>query len=251
MEALVDAKRIKLREFERDIEKGVKAGPDKYFEGCLPIEILADRGADTLAFGPMRPVGIKDPRTGQRPHAVVQLRQDDIASVLYNLVGFQTNLTWAEQRRVLSLIPGLEQAKFARYGMMHRNTFVNAPSVLKATMQACIRDDLFFAGQITGVEGYLGNSASGLVAGINITRLLAGQDPLVLPPTTMIGALCSYVASADSKTFQPMKANFGILPPLVRPTGRSKWSKRERREAHSRRAHDHLEEFLDELHQIT
>ena len=242
--ALVVAQRIELREFEQDIKTGVKAGPDKFFEGCLPIEVIAGRGEDSLAFGPMRPVGLRDPRSRNHAYAVVQLRQDDLAASLYNLVGFQTNLTWPEQRRVLAMIPGLAKARFARYGMMHRNTFVNAPTVLQPTMQSINRPDLFFAGQITGVEGYVGNSASGLVAGINLTRLLSGEDPVVFPSTTMIGALCRYVAGADAKSFQPMKPNFGILPSLAKPPGSGKWSKRERGAAYSLRATENLEVFL-------
>ena len=181
----------------------------RYFEGCLPIEILAERGREALAYGPMRPVGIICPYDGNRPYAVVQLRRDNLAGTLLNIVGFQTNLKWPEQKNVLRMIPGLGQARFARYGMMHRNTFINAPKALHETLQSRARSDLFFAGQITGVEGYAGNVATGLLAGINITRHINGQIPLVVTRTSMIGALCHYVANADSDTFQPMKANFG------------------------------------------
>jgi methylenetetrahydrofolate--tRNA-(uracil-5-)-methyltransferase len=214
VEALLSAERIPLREFEVTIREGVRAGLDRFFEGCLPIEILAERGHQSLAYGPMRPVGLTDPRTGKRPHAVVQLRQDDAAGSLYNLVGFQTNLTYAEQRRVLRMIPGLERAEFARYGQMHRNTFLNSPRLLRPTLQSRWREDLLLAGQITGVEGYLGNIGTGLLAGLNAGRMALGLEPLVLPETTMLGALCAYVTRANAATFQPMKANFGLLPPL-------------------------------------
>ena len=160
----------------------------------------------------MRPVGINDPRTGRRPFAVVQLRQDNIAGTLYNLVGFQTNLRWGEQKRVLRMVPGLEQAEFMRYGMMHRNTYINSPELLQPTLQYRSRAELFFAGQITGVEGYMGNAATGLVAGINAARLLQGDNPVIFPTLTMLGALCHYVTHAQAKSFQPMKANFGLLP---------------------------------------
>jgi methylenetetrahydrofolate--tRNA-(uracil-5-)-methyltransferase len=206
IDALLAAERIELRDFERE--------DAKFFEGCLPIEILAKRGREALAYGPMRPIGLRDPRTGKGPHAVVQLRQDDLAGTLYNLVGFQTNLKWPEQQRVFRLIPGLASAEFMRYGMMHRNTFINSPLLLNPTMQYRTRADLFFAGQITGVEGYIGNAASGWVAGVNATRFLHGADLVELPATTMLGALCHYVTHANPQDFQPMKANFGILPPL-------------------------------------
>ena len=188
----------------------------------------------------MKPIGLRDPRTGKRPHAVVQLRQDNLAGTLYNIVGFQTNLKWPEQKRVLRLIPGLAGAEFVRYGMMHRNTFINSPALLHPTMQFRVRADLFFAGQITGVEGYIGNAASGLVAGLNAARLLRGEALIEFPATTMIGALCHYVTHAEPKDFQPMKANYGILPPLdSAPRG-----KRERYHALSQRA-------LAELRQAT
>jgi methylenetetrahydrofolate--tRNA-(uracil-5-)-methyltransferase len=206
---------------------------DKYFEGCLPIEVIAERGQLSLAYGPLRPVGLTDPRTGRRPFAAVQLRQDNLAATLYNLVGFQTNLKFAEQRRVLRLIPGLEQAQFARYGQMHRNTFLNSPRLLQPTLQFRGRPDLFFAGQITGVEGYLGNIATGLLAGVNAARLVRGEAPLALPRETMLGALCHYVANASPEDFQPMKANFGILPPLE---GQPKLGRRGRAQAHADRS---------------
>jgi len=227
--ALMQAQRIELRSFEDAIKSGVKAG--HFFEGCLPIEIIAERGVDSLAYGPMRPVGLRDPRTNKRPHAVVQLRQDNLAGSLYNLVGFQTNLKFPEQKRVLRLIPGLEHAEFLRYGQMHRNTFIASPKLLRPTLQHKQREDLFFAGQITGVEGYMGNIATGLLAGINAARVCQHEEPLILPDTTMLGALCHYITHADLKDFQPMKANFGILPPLT-----PKVNKRERGQAYADRA---------------
>lgn len=194
---------------------------DKFFEGCLPIEVMARRGRDALAYGPMRPVGIKDPRSGHRPYAVVQLRQDNAAGSLYNLVGFQTNLKYSEQDRILRLIPGLQHAEFVRYGQMHRNTFINSPLLLDATLQfkpgAAGKRPLFFAGQIIGAEGYVGNAATGLLAGYNVARMAQGQDLLELPRTTMLGALCHYIAHSDPASFQPMKAAYGLLPPLSDP----------------------------------
>jgi methylenetetrahydrofolate--tRNA-(uracil-5-)-methyltransferase len=228
---LREAQRIELRAFEDAIKSGVKAG--HFFEGCLPVEIIAERGVDSLAFGPMRPVGLKSSRVGKRPYAVVQLRQDNLAGSLYNLVGFQTNLKYFEQKRVFRMIPGLENAEFLRYGQMHRNTFIASPKLLRPTLQHVTRVDLFFAGQITGVEGYMGNIATGLLAGINAARLQHGDEPITLPQTTMLGALCHYVTHADLRDFQPMKANFGILPPLEFG---SKIGKRERGSAHSERA---------------
>lgn len=231
VDALFKAERIELRSFEEAIKSGVKAG--HFFEGCLPIEIIAERGVDSLAFGPMRPVGLRDPRTGKRPYAVVQLRQDNLAGSLYNLVGFQTNLKYPEQKRVLRLIPGLEQAEFLRYGQMHRNTFIASPKLLRPTLQHIERDDLFFAGQITGVEGYMGNIATGLLAGINAARLHQQEELTLLPQTSMLGALCHYVTHADLKDFQPMKANFGIMPPLE---DTAKTGKRERGKLYAERA---------------
>jgi len=233
VEALLGAERIELREFEQE--------DPKFFEGCLPIEVMAARGRDTLAFGPLRPVGLRDPRTGRRPHAVVQLRQDNLAGTLFNMVGFQTNLKWPEQKRVLRLIPGLANAEFMRYGMMHRNTFINAPMLLEPTMQFRTRADLFFAGQIVGVEGYVGNAATGWVAGVNAARQSMGEEAVTLPRETMIGALCHYVARADPGDFQPMKANFGILPELDPPVP----NKRARYERYSQRAIAAVESFAE------
>ncbi|MEJ2303241.1 MAG: methylenetetrahydrofolate--tRNA-(uracil(54)-C(5))-methyltransferase (FADH(2)-oxidizing) TrmFO [Anaerolineales bacterium] len=244
VDALLDAERIELREFEKDMELGVRAGAHHFFEGCLPVEILAQRGRKSLAFGPMRPVGLVDPRTGRRPHAVVQLRQDNLAGSLYNLVGFQTNLKFHEQRRVFRLIPGLESAEFVRYGQMHRNTFIYSPTLLSPTLQFRKRQDLFFAGQITGVEGYVGNFATGLLAGWNASRLIRGAKLLELPSTTMLGALCHYITHASASDFQPMKANLGILPPLEDGVRRDK---RQRAIAYAARAQTDLEQFMREV----
>lgn len=244
VDALLSAERIELREFEEVIRQGVRAGVERFFEGCLPIEILAERGRNALAFGPMRPVGLIDPRTGKRPYAVVQLRQDNLLGNLYNLVGFQTNLKYSEQQRVFRMIPGLERAEFVRYGQMHRNTFIASPRLLLPTLQFRSRPDLFFAGQITGVEGYMGNIATGLLAGWNAARLLRGKEPLVLPPATMLGALCHYVTHASLQDFQPMKANFGILPPLE---SEKRLDKRARAQAYAQRALTTLENFLQSL----
>jgi methylenetetrahydrofolate--tRNA-(uracil-5-)-methyltransferase len=229
VEALAAADRIPLHDFEQE--------PDRFFEGCLAVEVMASRGRDTLAYGPLRPVGLTDPRTGRRPYAVVQLRQDNQAGTLYNIVGFQTNLRYGEQERVFRLIPGLEQAEFVRYGQMHRNTFINAPLLLDPTMGFRTRPGLFFAGQITGVEGYVGSVGSGWVAGVNAARFALGQEPLILPRTTMLGALCHYVSHAEPETFQPMKANFGLLPPLHPPVR----NKRKRYQAYVTRAMSEIE----------
>ncbi len=245
VEALRTAERISLHEFELVMEQGVKAGADHFFEGCLPVEIIAGRGEKALAFGPMRPVGLANPNGGRPPYAVVQLRQDNLAANLYNMVGFQTNLTFPEQRRVLRMIPGLEQAEFVRYGQMHRNTFIASPRLLRPSLQSIARDDLFFAGQITGVEGYMGNIATGLLAGINAARLLNGEATLTLPTTTMIGALCHYVTHANAKDFQPMKANFGILPPLTDVPVKS--DKRMRAGLNAERAARDLDAFLADV----
>ena len=246
VDALVNAERIELHDFEKPVlegERGVRAGKGKFFEGCLPIEVLARRGRDALAFGPLRPVGLHDPRTGKRPYAVVQLRQDNLAGTLYNMVGFQTNLKFPEQKRVFRLIPGLENAEFARYGQMHRNTFIFSPALLHPTLQFRKRPNLFFAGQITGVEGYVGNIATGLLAGWNAARFLRGEEPLVLPRETMLGALCHYITHASAADFQPMKANYGILPPLPRRIR----NKRERYAAYAQRAQEALERFLQSI----
>lgn len=214
--ALLAAERAPRRDFEVAAEEAVASdAADPHFEGCLPIEVIASRGERALAFGPMRPVGLRDPRTGRRPYAVVQLRQDNAAATLYNLVGFQTNLRWGAQEDVLRLIPGLAGAEFVRLGQMHRNTFINSPVLLAPTLQLRTRGDLYVAGQLTGIEGYSGNAASGLLAGANAARALLGRAPVAPPPSTMLGALCHYITAADPAHFQPMKSNFGLLPPLV------------------------------------
>jgi methylenetetrahydrofolate--tRNA-(uracil-5-)-methyltransferase len=235
VEALVGADRIPLRGFEKE--------EPEFFEGCLPVEVLAARGHDALAYGPMRPVGLTDPRSGSRPHAVVQLRQDNLAGTLYNMVGFQTNLRYGEQDRVFRLIPGLENAEFVRYGHMHRNTFIASPRVLEATMAFSSRSGLYFAGQITGIEGYVGSVGSGWLAGTNLARFALGEPLITLPGTTMLGALCHYVANAEADRFQPMKANMGLLPPLDPPVR----SGRERRRAYADRALADLKEALSGL----
>jgi len=245
--ALLAAERIALKDFEMDVESGVRAGAGEYFEGCLPVEVLAQRGREALAYGPLRPVGLRDPRTGKRPYAVVQLRQDNLAGTLYNLVGFQTNLTYPEQRRVLRMIPGLENAEFARYGQMHRNTFVFSPGLLTPGLQFRARPSLFLAGQITGVEGYMGNVATGLLAGWNAARWLSGQPVLEFPPTSMLGALCHYITHAAARDFQPMKANFGILPALDEGPRQGRRGKRQRAQAYAERAAQDLESFLSGL----
>lgn len=240
VQALKSAERIELREFEMAINQGVNAGLDRFFEGCLPAEILAQRGDLALAYGPMRPVGLRDPRTGKRPFAVVQLRQDNLAGSLYNLVGFQTNLTYPEQRRVFRMIPGLEHAEFSRFGQMHRNTFIASPLLLEPSLQTRNRENLFFAGQITGVEGYLGNIATGLLAGLNAARVAFNQPVLQLPLTTMLGGLCHYITRASMTDFQPMKANFGILPELQAEAK----GKRGRAALHVERSLADLERFI-------
>jgi len=201
---LVNSEKTQTKNFEKEI----------FFEGCMPVEEMASRGVDTLLYGPLKPVGLEHPVTGVRPHAVVQLRQDNSAASLYNIVGFQTHLKWPEQKRVFGLIPGLDTAEFVRYGVMHRNTFINSPQVLLPTMQSKTNPMLFFAGQMTGVEGYVESAASGLVAGLNICRLIQGKPTVVFPQETAHGALCHYITSADMKRFQPMNVNFGLLPEL-------------------------------------
>jgi methylenetetrahydrofolate--tRNA-(uracil-5-)-methyltransferase len=233
--ALLEAERIPLREFEEAIQEGVKAGMHSFFEGCLPVEVIAERGKLSLAYGPLRPVGLIDPRSGKRPFAVVQLRQDDLRGSLYNMVGFQTNLKFPEQRRVFRMIPGLEKARFHRYGQMHRNTFLNAPLVLSPSLKVKSHPELFIAGQLTGVEGYLGNIATGLLAGVNAAHAVQGRESVILPPTTMLGALCHYITSTDPKTFQPMKANLGILAPLE---GKQRKNRRERAAAYAARSQE-------------
>lgn len=228
-EALISAQTAELKDFEKEM----------YFEGCMPIEVMAKRGNQTMLFGPMKPVGLPDPRTGKIPYAVVQLRQDNAAATLYNIVGFQTHLKWGEQSRVFKMIPGLENAEFARFGVMHRNTYINSPKALRQTYQSAIRDTLFFAGQITGVEGYVESAAAGLIAGINAGRLARGLDPVVFPEDTAIGSLARYITHASPDNFQPMNATFGLLPPL----GERIRDKREKNERISARALASLESF--------
>ncbi|MFU7538808.1 FADH(2)-oxidizing methylenetetrahydrofolate--tRNA-(uracil(54)-C(5))-methyltransferase TrmFO [Enterococcus casseliflavus] len=203
-ETLVNAEVAPLKEFEKE----------KFFEGCMPIEVMAGRGPKTMLFGPMKPVGLEDPKTGKRPYAVIQLRQDNAAASLYNIVGFQTHLKWGEQKRVFRMIPGLEEAEFVRYGVMHRNSFMNSPELLQQTYQSKKREDLFFAGQMTGVEGYVESAASGLMAGINAAKLAKGEAPIIMPQETTIGSMAYYITHAEGKHFQPMNANFGLLPEL-------------------------------------
>jgi methylenetetrahydrofolate--tRNA-(uracil-5-)-methyltransferase len=208
-EALVTAESATVHDFDKE----------KFFEGCLPIEVMAHRGRDTLRFGPMKPVGLVDPRTGRTPYAAVQLRQDNLAADHFSLVGFQTQLKWGEQARVLRMIPGLEQAEFVRFGMVHRNTYINGPTVLRETWQTKMRPDLFFAGQISGVEGYVESAASGLLAGRNAAALARGGQPGAPPRTTAIGALAYYVSHADPRNYQPTNITFGIMPPPDDPQG--------------------------------
>ncbi|MDF2683085.1 MAG: methylenetetrahydrofolate--tRNA-((54)-C(5))-methyltransferase ((2)-oxidizing) TrmFO [Brevibacillus sp.] len=233
---LIAAEAVPLKEFEKEV----------FFEGCMPIEVMAKRGRQTMLFGPLKPVGLTDPRTGKKPHAVVQLRQDNGAATLYNIVGFQTHLKWPEQKRVFSLIPGLENCEIVRYGVMHRNTFINSPKLLKPTYQYKERDTLFFAGQMTGVEGYVESAASGLLAGINAARLAKGEELMVLPPETVMGSMARYITTADSKHFQPMNANFGLVPELPERIR----NKREKNEKLAERALDTIQNFTQERHNL-
>ena len=221
-DALSSAERAEVHDFDRT----------PFFEGCLPIEVMAHRGVDTLRFGPMKPVGLIDPKTGQQPYAVVQLRQDNLAADHFSLVGFQTQIKWSEQRRVLRLIPGLEEAEFVRLGMIHRNTYINAPTVLMPTWQTRNRPDVFFAGQLSGVEGYVESAASGLMAGINATALVQGKEPLTFPRTTAMGALAHYVSHADPMNYQPTNISYGLIPSLDEPVR----GRQARRQALARRA---------------
>ncbi len=207
-DAILAAEKTPLHDFEQKAQ---------FFEGCLPIEELASRGPKTLAFGPMKPVGIRHPKTGEKYFAVVQLRQENKEGTVYGLVGFQTRLKWPEQERVFKMIPGLENAKFVRFGQIHRNTYIDSPKLLSPTLQLRSDNQLFFAGQLTGVEGYVESAATGIIAGINASRLLEGKEPVVLPKVTMLGSLISYITTAPIKQFQPMNANFGIFPPLDVP----------------------------------
>lgn len=227
-EALVGAERALLHAFDKP----------KVYEGCMPIEVLAGRGTDAIRFGPMKPVGLRDPRTGHRPWAVLQLRTENAAGTLYNLVGFQTNLKFFEQKRVFSMIPALHDAEFVRYGVMHRNTFLDSPRLLTQDMRCKAMPHLFFAGQMTGVEGYMESASSGILAGLNAVRALRGKEPLCLPPETMMGALTGYISDPTVTKFQPMGANFGVLPPLSEHVR----DKKARYAALAQRALDKLEE---------
>ncbi len=227
-EALIAAETVPIRDFEQEI----------YFEGCMPFEVMAKRGKNTLLFGPMKPVGLE--RDGERPYAVVQLRQDNAEASLYNIVGFQTHLTWPEQRRIIRMIPGLEQCEFVRYGVMHRNNYINSPHCLRETYQSKLRDDLFFAGQLTGVEGYVESAASGMLAGINLAHILNGEEPVVLGPETMIGAMPHYITHADPDHFQPMNANFGIMH-LTEQV-----KKKDRKEAYARQSLERIKKEISD-----
>ena len=230
---LVNAEAAPLKEFEKE----------KYFEGCMPIEVMAARGEKTMLFGPMKPVGLEDPKTGKRPYAVIQLRQDNAAASLYNIVGFQTHLKWGEQKRVFQMIPGLENAEFVRYGVMHRNTFMNSPELLEPTYQSRKDSRIFFAGQMTGVEGYVESAASGLIAGINAARLAKGEELVVFPRETAMGSMAYYITHAEGKHFQPMNANFGLFPELPERIR----DKKVRYETLANRALESLEQVKNEL----
>ena len=232
--ALIGAERVQLKDFETH--------PFSVYEGCMPIEVLASRGEDTMRFGPMKPVGITDKRTGRRPYAVVQLRRENRDATLFNLVGFQTNLKFGEQKRVFSMIPGLENAEFVRYGVMHRNTFINSPVLLNSDFSMRERPEIYFAGQMTGVEGYMESAASGIIAGLACARKLLGKEPLKLPRESMLGALCAYISDPfnDGK-FQPMGANMGILPEL----GTRIRDKKEKYGAYAKRAIDALTKEME------
>ncbi|ONK23248.1 FADH(2)-oxidizing methylenetetrahydrofolate--tRNA-(uracil(54)-C(5))-methyltransferase TrmFO [Siminovitchia sp. FSL H7-0308] len=230
-EALIEAETVPLKEFEKEM----------FFEGCMPIEVMAKRGKKTMLFGPLKPVGLEDPRTGKTPYAVVQLRQDDAAGTLYNMVGFQTHMKWGPQKEVIQLIPGLEKVEIVRYGVMHRNTFINSPKVLKNTYQFKEKETVFFAGQMTGVEGYVESAASGLVAGINAAMLSSGKEPLVFPKETAIGSLANYITTTGAKSFQPMNVNFGLFPELPQKVR----NKKQRIEQYAQRALATIQNFME------
>ena len=229
--ALTTAETAQAHDFEKEI----------FFEGCMPVEVMAARGKDTLLYGPLKPVGLEHPETGVRPYAVVQLRQDNAEGTIYNMVGFQTRLKWPEQQRVFRMIPGLTNAEFLRYGVMHRNSFINAPRHLRSTFQLRINERLFFAGQMTGVEGYVESAASGLMAGVNAARLAGNGEPLVFPSKTCHGALAHYITSCDPMHFQPMNINFGLLPPLAHLPRRTR--KPEKKRLLAQRALEELDCF--------
>jgi len=233
-DALTHAESATVHDFDKE----------KFFEGCLPIEVMAHRGRDTLRFGPMKPVGLVDPRTGRTPYAVVQLRQDTLAGDHFSLVGFQTQLKWGEQERLLRMIPGLQHAEFVRFGMVHRNTYINGPTVLRETWQTRLRPDMFFAGQISGVEGYVESAASGLIAGRNAAAVALGEQADTPPRTTAIGALAYYVSHANPANYQPTNITFGIMPPPEPPPGSSRVKKDQRKMLTSERALRALEEWM-------
>ncbi|GAF39156.1 tRNA (uracil-5-)-methyltransferase Gid [Agrilactobacillus composti DSM 18527 = JCM 14202] len=235
-DALIHAEVAPGHEFEKE----------KFFEGCMPIEVMAKRGIKTMLFGPLKPVGLEDPKTGKRPYAVIQLRQDNAAASLYNIVGFQTHLKWGEQKRVFQMIPGLEHVQIVRYGVMHRNTFMKSPEVLEQTYRSKKNQQLFFAGQMTGVEGYVESTASGLIAGLNAARLASEQALLTVPETTMMGAMAYYITHTSGKHFQPINANFGILQALPQKIR----DKKERNQALAERALSDMDQFIqDQLNQ--
>ncbi len=241
LKGLLSAQRIPLKENENGINEGVQVNQPAFFEACLPVEVMAARDPLVLTFGPMRPVGLRNPHNNERPFAVLQLRQDDLADSLYNMVGFQTNLLYSEQARVFRLIPGLENAEFERYGSMHRNTYINSPRLLNPTLQSALAPHIFFAGQIAGIEGYIGNIASGLLAGINAAHYIQGKSLLTFPLDTMIGALHHYIANANPERFQPMKANMGLLTPLQI----MRRNKQEKGFCYAKRSLNSLRYFLD------
>lgn len=233
IEALTTAELSPIKDFEEDM----------YFEGCLPVEVIARRGPETLRFGPMKPVGLPDPRTGEEPYAVVQLRQDDEAGRLFNMVGFQTRLKWGEQKRVFRMIPGMENADFARMGVMHRNTYLRSNEILDTTMRVRTEEPVFFAGQLTGVEGYVESTAMGLIAGTNAARLARNEEPIELPPSTMIGALANYITVKEG-TLQPINSNWGLVPTVPKKENGRRLSKPDRRERQARMALEELERHL-------
>ena len=238
-EALVSAEEAELKDFDREMQKELKV-----FEGCMPVEEMAKRGRDTLRYGPLKPVGLVDDRTGKESYAVVQLRKENAEGTMYNLVGFQTHLTFPEQRRVFRMIPGLENAEFLRYGIMHRNTYLNSPEILDECYAMKARPDVFFAGQMTGVEGYIESAGSGFVAGLNAANRVLGRERVVFPRTTMIGAMAHFVANGAVGAFVPMNANFGIVEPLAE---RVKGGKVARYEVVARRALEEIEKYLPNL----
>ncbi|WP_026286130.1 FADH(2)-oxidizing methylenetetrahydrofolate--tRNA-(uracil(54)-C(5))-methyltransferase TrmFO [Salsuginibacillus kocurii] len=231
--ALVEAERVPLKEFEKEI----------YFEGCMPVEVMAERGEKTLLFGPMKPVGLEHPETGERPYAVIQLRQDNQEGTLYNIVGFQTHMKWGPQKEIVRMIPGLENAEIVRFGVMHRNTFVNSPNLLEPTYQSKKREDLFFAGQITGVEGYVESAAAGLIAGLNAARLVQNKDMIIFPKETVLGGMANYITTANPDNFQPINANFGLLPSLDEKVKK----KQERYGRLAERALDTIQNFMKKV----